>query len=68
MTFSGTASDNVGVTRVYWSTNMGYSGTATGTTQWTASIPLITGSNTVTVNATDAAGNVSWRSVVVSKH
>ena len=67
MTFSGTASDNIGVARVYWSTNMGYTGTATGTTQWTASIPLVVGSNTVTISAADATGNVSWRSVVVSR-
>lgn len=37
--FTGTAS--VGVTSVTWSTNMGQSGTATGTTNWSASIPLL---------------------------
>jgi len=66
--FSGTASDNVGVTSVTWSTNTGGSGTANGTSQWTASIPLLVGSNTVTIRAWDAAGNVSWRSAVVSRH
>ncbi len=66
MTFTGTASDSTGVAGVSWSTNMGYSGTATGTTQWSASVPLIVGSNTVTITATDTAGNSSWRSVVVS--
>ena len=65
--FQGTASDNVGVTRVTWSTSMGYSGTATGTTQWSANIPLIPGYNMVTIRAFDAAGNSSWRSVVVSR-
>jgi hypothetical protein len=68
MTFSGTATDNVGVASVKWSTNMGYSGTASVTSQWTASIPLVVGSNTVIVTAADAAGNVAWRSVVVSRH
>ena len=68
MAFSGTASDNVGVASVKWSTNMGYSGAATGTTQWSASIPMVEGSNTVTVTATDTAGNQAWRSVVVSRH
>jgi hypothetical protein len=68
ITFSGTASDNVGVTSVTWSTNTGSSGAATGTTQWSASIPLLTGSNTVTIRASDAAGNIAWRSVVVTRY
>ena len=66
--FSGSASDNVGVTSVTWSTNTGRSGTASGTTSWSASIPLLVGSNVVTVKAYDAAGNSSWRSVVVTRH
>jgi hypothetical protein len=58
LTVSGTASDNVGVTQVSWSTNRGASGTASGTTNWTASgIALQSGSNIVTVTARDAAGN-----------
>jgi hypothetical protein len=65
--FSGTASDNVGVTSVTWSTNTGQSGTASGTTSWSASIPLLVGSNVVTIRAYDAAGNSSWRSVVVTR-
>jgi hypothetical protein len=68
MVFSGIASDNVGVTKVTWSTNLGASGTASGTTQWTASIPLLVGSNTVTIRAWDAAGNVAWRSVLVRRY
>ncbi len=66
--FSGTASDNVGVASVTWSTNMGQSGTAGGTTSWSASIPLLVGSNVVTIRAYDAAGNSGWRSVVVTRH
>jgi Matrixin len=66
--FSGTSSDNVGVTKVTWSTNTGSSGTASGTTNWSASIPLLTGSNVVTIRAYDAAGNSGWRSVVVTRH
>ena len=65
--FSGTATDNTGVTLVTWSTNTGTSGTAAGTTQWSTSIPLLVGSNAVTIHATDAAGNVAWRSVVVTR-
>lgn len=66
--FSGTASDNVGVTKVTWSTNTGASGTASGTTNWSATIPLLTGSNVVTIRAYDAAGNNGWRSVVVTRN
>ncbi len=66
--FAGTASDNVGVTSVVWSTNMGQSGAASGTTSWSASIPLLVGSNVVTIRAYDAAGNSGWRSVVVTRN
>jgi hypothetical protein len=64
LVFSGTASGNVGVTAVTWATNTGSSGTASGTTNWSASIPLLVGANAVTIRAADAAGNTSWRSVV----
>jgi hypothetical protein len=67
LTFTGTASDNVAVASVTWKTNTGSSGTASGTTKWTASVPLLVGSNTVTITATDSSGNTSWRSVVVSR-
>ncbi len=66
--FSGTATDNVGVTSVTWSTNMGQSGTASGTGSWSASVPLLVGSNVVTIRAYDAAENSGWRSVVVTRH
>ena len=68
VTIAGTASDNVGVTLVSWATNFGTSGVASGTTAWSAAIPLLVGNNTVTVRATDAAGNVGWRSVVITRH
>lgn len=68
ITLRGTASDNVGVTQVVWSSSTGASGTAQGTTQWTAGpIPLNQGTNTVIVRARDAAGNAGWRSVVVTR-
>ena len=50
-----------------WSTNTGRSGTALGTDQWTAVIPLLVGLNQVIIRATDTAGNMSWRSVVVTR-
>lgn len=68
ITLTGTASDNVGVTSVTWITNTGQSGVAAGTMNWSAAIPLLIGSNSVTVRASDAAGNIAWRSVVVTRH
>ena len=55
---SGTATDNVGVSAVTWANDRGGSGTATGTTGWSApSIALQVGTNVITVTARDAAGN-----------
>lgn len=67
MTISGTGSDNVGVTAVTWSTDRGGSGTATGTTNWSASgVPLQSGANVVTVRARDAAGNQGMKTLTVT--
>jgi hypothetical protein len=65
LTMSGTASDNVAVTSVKWSTSAGDSGIASGTSVWSATIPLLTGTNVVTVRAYDAAGNSGWRALNV---
>jgi hypothetical protein len=62
---SGTASDNVGVTAVIWSTSTGGAGSASGTAHWTAEVPLLVGTNVVTVRAYDAAGNSGWRAITV---
>jgi matrixin/Big-like domain-containing protein len=65
----GTARDNIGVASVTWSGSNGSSGVASGTNNWrTPQIPLLSGSNTITIRVYDAAGNSSWRSVVVSRH
>ena len=64
----GTARDNVGVVEVTWSDSTGASGKAQGTTNWaTDELPLREGANTLTVRARDAAGNVGWRAVVVTR-
>jgi hypothetical protein len=65
ITVSGSATDNVGVTAVAWSTSSGGAGAATGLASWSARIPLLVGTNVVTVRALDAAGNVGWRSITV---
>lgn len=64
---TGTASDNVGVVSVTWTTSTGKSGTATGTTNWTADVPLYIGTNSIVVRARDLAGNTGWRSVTVTR-
>src|SRR2546422_562474 len=67
LTLGGTAADNVGVTLVTWANSLGGSGTATGTTSWTASgIVLQPGTNVLTVTAWDAAGNTALASVTVT--
>ena len=68
MVIKGTAKDNVGVTEVAWTSSTGPSGKASGTTAWTTeAIPLLKGYNTITIRAFDAAGNMSWRSVGVTR-
>ena len=54
---SGTASDNVGVTLVEISSHGGSWTPATGTSPWTANIPVQTGSNMIHARASDAALN-----------
>ena len=67
LTLQGTASDNVGVTQVTWTNSRGGSGTATGSTSWTASgVALQSGSNVLTVTARDAAGNTGTASITAT--
>jgi hypothetical protein len=65
---SGTAADNVGVTQVTWVNDRGGSGVASGTSSWSVgSIALVTGTNTITVQARDAAGNVAKDVLTVTR-
>ena len=66
LTVSGTASDNVGVTQVTWANDRGGSGTATGTTSWSASVALQSGANVITITARDAAGNTATDALTVT--
>lgn len=66
--FSGTSSSSIGVKSVQWSTSTGNSATASGTTQWSATIPLLVGTNVVTITAIDAAGTKAWRAVTVVRN
>jgi len=64
---AGTASDDVGVTSVTWSNSTGGSGTATGTTSWTANgVAVTAGLNTITVTSHDAFGNVGTDTLTVT--
>ena len=68
ITLTGTASDNVAVESVTWTNDRGGSGTAQGTTAWTAAgIALQEGVNTITVTATDAAGNSGTGSIQITR-
>ncbi len=68
LTLGGTASDNVGVTQVTWVNDQGGSGTAIGTTNWSASgIVLQSGTNLLTVTARDAAGNTGTAILTVTQ-
>jgi hypothetical protein len=64
---SGTASDNVAVASITWVTSTGNAGSANGTSNWAAQIPLLKGFNQVTIRATDASGNYSWRSILITR-
>ncbi len=64
---SGSASDNVGVARVTWTSSSGGSGTASGTSGWSVSgIALVEGDNLLTVKAEDAAGNSATSELTVT--
>jgi hypothetical protein len=65
---TGTAGGGAGISKVTWQTSNGASGTASGTSQWTAAgIPLLTGTTTIILRAWDAANAMAWASVVAVK-
>ena len=68
VTLSGTASDDVAVTQITWrNTSTGATGTASGTTSWTATgVSLRVGSNTLRVTAWDGAGNTQNVQITVT--
>ena len=67
LALSGSASDNVSVVSVSWTSDRGGSGKASGTTNWsTGSIGLKMGTNVITVTARDAAGNQTSKALTVT--
>lgn len=67
ITISGTASDNVAVKEVDFVGNGNRTGKATGTIDWRFEYPLLMGLNSVMVRAFDAAGNMTWRSLAITR-
>lgn len=67
----GTASDNIGVTNISWTNNLGGSGYATltgkTTVAWFADIPLLVGTNNINFIVSDAAGNGNLSQVSVNR-
>ena len=63
----GTAADDRGVNQVSWTNDRGGSGVATGTTSWSlTNVPLVNGTNVITVTAVDVAGNRGTDSLTVT--
>lgn len=63
----GIATDDRGVTAVYWTSDRGSSGQATGTDEWMAAVPLLTGKNEITITAVDADSNRGSIRVSISR-
>ena len=64
----GSATDSTsGINEITWSNNFGIGGTANGTTGWSIlRISLLIGENTITVTATDNAGNTGTDVITVN--
>ncbi len=64
---SGSASDNIEISQVSWSSSRGGSGIASGTTSWSISnLDLYDGENIFTIKAKDSSGNESSASLTVT--
>lgn len=68
MKLAGTATSNVEISSVSWESDTGAKGTASGTDSWEIqSVPLETGTNTITVTATDTAGETHTDEIAISR-
>ena len=65
----GSATDSTsGINEITWNNNFGIGGTANGTTGWSIlKIFLLIGENTITVTATDTAGNTGTDVITVNR-
>lgn len=64
---SGSASSDSGIDSITWSNSLGGSGVCTGTTSWSATIPLYVGQNVITISTTDFFGNTVQTTLSVSR-
>jgi matrixin len=62
---SGTVSGGTAPVQITWNTIRGAAGYATGSPYWTAMVPLVAGTNSVSITATDAAGYTATQQVTV---
>ncbi len=66
ITVSGTAFDNIGLSKVEVKVGSGAWQTASGTASWSATVTLSPGFNTIYARATDTSGNTNETSVTVN--
>ena len=66
ITISGSASDNIALSKVEVKVNSGNWQLASGTNLWSKTLTLNSGSNTINARATDASGNLKESSLIVS--
>ena len=65
---NGRVTGGSGAVTIQWTAPSGASGSIAGTTAWAiAAIPLVTGTNTITVSAVDGAGNHASQSFTVAR-
>jgi len=68
LNLGGTATDDIAVASVAWSSDGGASGICSGTDSWTAGgVPLVTGQNVITVTASDTDGVTSSSTLTVTR-
>lgn len=68
MDLKGTSQSPNGIASVSWESDSGEAGSASGTESWSISrIPLKLGSNTITVTATDTAGQTHGDKIVINR-
>ncbi len=65
---AGTVANATGLAAITWQTDHGSSGSATGSTAWSAAaVPLTIGSNSISVTAIDSAHHTDSKSAVVTR-
>lgn len=68
VSLAGTATDTTGVTGCTWTNSLGGGGNATGTTSWSiATIPLMVGTNVITVQCLDPALHAGTDTISVTR-